>query len=297
MNIDTSNSKMGGECTVFVGNLPWTVTTEELSTFMSQAGKVISAEVQRHDASGRSKGWGLVTFETTEIALHAVDCIDSQEFNQRKIHVRFDRSPLDLLKGYVVFLGNLPWTFEDTNISEMFKPFNPCDCHVMRNMAGRSRGFALIKFKDGHDAVEAIRCINGTEVEGRVLECRMNRENVSRSFTASERNSVIVRKLSQEFGEDELRAHFEPFGQIISVKIQHNPEGESKGKGSIEFSKRNEALRACSLNRTVWNDMHIENVCKIPEGLVRHIESSNYVYCYQNFNHDHENTFDNNLEH
>lgn len=44
--------------TVFVGNLSWGTTSEDLKAFMSSLGEVVSAEVQSHADSGRSKGWG-----------------------------------------------------------------------------------------------------------------------------------------------------------------------------------------------------------------------------------------------
>lgn len=44
--------------TVFVGNLSWGTTSEDLRAFMSALGEVVSAEVQSHADSGRSKGWG-----------------------------------------------------------------------------------------------------------------------------------------------------------------------------------------------------------------------------------------------
>jgi RNA recognition motif-containing protein len=47
-----------GVKTVFVGNLAWNTTDEELRDFMAQSGTVTSATVQSHADSGRSKGWG-----------------------------------------------------------------------------------------------------------------------------------------------------------------------------------------------------------------------------------------------
>lgn len=44
--------------TVFVGNLSWGTTSDDLRAFMASLGEVLSAEVQSHADSGRSKGWG-----------------------------------------------------------------------------------------------------------------------------------------------------------------------------------------------------------------------------------------------
>ena len=43
---------------MFVGNLSWGTTSEDLRNFMGSLGEVVSADVQSHADSGRSKGWG-----------------------------------------------------------------------------------------------------------------------------------------------------------------------------------------------------------------------------------------------
>lgn len=53
---------------VYVGNLPWSVGTEELKDFMQSAGgEVAHVEVLR-DGIGRSKGCGIVRFVNAEQA-------------------------------------------------------------------------------------------------------------------------------------------------------------------------------------------------------------------------------------
>lgn len=49
---------IGNTNKVFVGNLAWSTTDEELLEFAAQNGEVRAAHVQRHEDTGRSKGWG-----------------------------------------------------------------------------------------------------------------------------------------------------------------------------------------------------------------------------------------------
>jgi hypothetical protein len=51
-------------CSVFVGNLTWSTTSEHLKDFANQVGRVVSAEVKRHEDTSRSKGWGYVVEAT-----------------------------------------------------------------------------------------------------------------------------------------------------------------------------------------------------------------------------------------
>ena len=51
---------------VYVGNLAKTVTTELLSKFFSEKGKVLSAKVSRLPGTSKSSGFGFVSFSSEE---------------------------------------------------------------------------------------------------------------------------------------------------------------------------------------------------------------------------------------
>jgi len=48
---------------IFVGNLPWSVTDEDLKGKFSEFGNVISARVVNDKFSGKSRGFGFVDME------------------------------------------------------------------------------------------------------------------------------------------------------------------------------------------------------------------------------------------
>jgi RNA recognition motif-containing protein len=58
---------------VFVGNLPWSIRTTQLSTFLTELGfKYRSVKVIEDSSSGRSRGFAFVEFETPEAASEAM---------------------------------------------------------------------------------------------------------------------------------------------------------------------------------------------------------------------------------
>lgn len=58
---------------VFVGNLPWDVDTEELSTFLTEEGYTYrSVKVIEDQATKRSRGFAFVEFETPQAASEAI---------------------------------------------------------------------------------------------------------------------------------------------------------------------------------------------------------------------------------
>ncbi|MCG2693728.1 RNA-binding protein [Candidatus Parcubacteria bacterium] len=72
---------------LYVGNLPYTATAEELKELFSQAGKVESANVISDKFSGRSKGFGFVEMSTDEEAQKAIDELNGTEIEGRAMTV------------------------------------------------------------------------------------------------------------------------------------------------------------------------------------------------------------------
>ena len=72
---------------LFIGNLPYTTTNEELGEFFGQYGEVVSAAVIMDRATGRSKGFGFVEMANDEEADAAIAKADGAEFEGRKLTV------------------------------------------------------------------------------------------------------------------------------------------------------------------------------------------------------------------
>lgn len=72
---------------LYVGNLPYTATTDELKQHFSQAGTVIDAVVITDRRTSRSKGFGFVEFESEEEAKKAVETLNGKDFGGRNIVV------------------------------------------------------------------------------------------------------------------------------------------------------------------------------------------------------------------
>lgn len=72
---------------LFVGNLEYTVTGDELRELFSQAGTVVDAVVISDKMSGRSRGFGFVEMSSEEEAKSAVEKLNGQDLKGRKINV------------------------------------------------------------------------------------------------------------------------------------------------------------------------------------------------------------------
>ncbi len=72
---------------LFVGSLPFSTTSDELSQLFSQVGEVTSANVITDRISGRSRGFGFVEMAKDEDVAKAIEKFNGHEMDGRAIVV------------------------------------------------------------------------------------------------------------------------------------------------------------------------------------------------------------------
>lgn len=78
---------------LFVGNLDWGATEEQLQSMFAEYGQIEEAVIIKDKVSGRSKGFGFVTYANDEEAEKAIAELDGKELNDRPISVNEARPP------------------------------------------------------------------------------------------------------------------------------------------------------------------------------------------------------------
>jgi cold-inducible RNA-binding protein len=70
-----------------------------------------------------------------------------------------------------LYVGNLPYTLKDSELSDTFKQHgNVVSAKVVIDKeSGRSKGFGFIEMENENEANSAIKALNGTELKGRKL--------------------------------------------------------------------------------------------------------------------------------
>lgn len=72
--------------TLYFGNLPWTVTSEDLSNAVSQHSEVISSRIATDRETGRSRGFGFIEVPE-EKAQAVIDALNGAEWGGRNLTV------------------------------------------------------------------------------------------------------------------------------------------------------------------------------------------------------------------
>ena len=72
---------------LYVGNLKYTVTSAQLQELFEQYGTVSSAQVLSDRETGRSRGFGFVEMDNDHEALAAIEGLDGQDHDGRRLTV------------------------------------------------------------------------------------------------------------------------------------------------------------------------------------------------------------------
>ena len=72
---------------LYVGNLPWSIDDAKLKELFSEYGEITEAVIIKDKFSGRSKGFGFVTFADDESAKKAMEAMNGKEVEGREIKV------------------------------------------------------------------------------------------------------------------------------------------------------------------------------------------------------------------
>ena len=245
-------------CRVYVGNLAWEVTWKELKDHM----KKCECEIVRADIlaspDGRSKGCGIVEFASEEGAKRAL-VLNDTELMGRQIFVREDREngsgggyytqqPGNAPSGgggggrltgrsekqdCRVYVGNLSWDVSWQDLKDHMRDAGEVTfAEVMTQPDGRSKGCGVVEFESAEDAKQAIETLNDSELKGRMIFVREDREIGGRGgehrggehrgggaggFRGGNSTSVYVGNLAYETSWQDLKDHMRQAGNVDQV--------------------------------------------------------------------------------
>merc|ERR1712209_19466 len=229
-------------------------------------GNILSCKVAQ-DASGDSKGYGFVHFETEEAALQAIDKVNGMLLNDKKVFVgRFvPRKEREIELGEKakrftnVYVKNFNEAMTEEDLSKMFEKFGKItSLKLMRSDEDeKNKGFGFVSFEDAETAESACAELNGTEVNGKTIYVGRAQKKAERQMelkkkfeqmklermTRFQGVNLYVKNLDDTIDDERLRTEFTPFGTITSAKVMCE-EGRSKGFGFVCFSSPEEATKA-----------------------------------------------------
>jgi len=177
---------------IFVGGLSWNTDQDSLQSYFGQFGEITDCIVMKNPATGKSRGFGFVSFKdssTVDVILstknHQVDgrTVDAKACNARGTMPKPQGSRGGgggngggggmIGRTTKIFVGGLPNNIDESTIKDSFSRFgNVTEVVIMfDHEKGRSRGFGFLTF-DNEDSVEQACSEHYVDVNGKQVECK-----------------------------------------------------------------------------------------------------------------------------
>ncbi|KAF3708459.1 Nucleolysin TIAR TIA-1-related protein [Channa argus] len=148
---------------VFVGDLSPEITTEDVKAAFAPFGKISDARVVKDMTTGKSKGYGFVSFYNKLDAENAIINMGGQWLGGRQIRTNWaTRKP------------PAPKSSQDKHLMrQTFSPFG----QIIEIRVFPEKGYSFIRFSAHDSAAHAIVSVNGSSIEGHIVKCFWGKES------------------------------------------------------------------------------------------------------------------------
>lgn len=143
-----------------------------------------------------------------------------------------------------IFVKNLAPTVDNKGLYDVFSVFgNILSCKITTDENGNSKGYGYVHYETAEAATEAIQKVNGMTLEDQEVVVGHFLRRQDRS-SQNEWTNLYVKQFSLAWTEDNLMELFAPFGEVASLKLARDFDGQSKGFAFVDYTSHESAAKA-----------------------------------------------------
>lgn len=254
------NSAIGAGVTV--KNIPWSLSNDDLRNIMSKAGPVVSAEIS-FDGE-RSRGCGIVFYESEPYALKAREELDRYEVEGRQLIVRMG-DKLDYVINTVYVPQIDPSVTPSAFRSHMMRVGTIIFAKLLRNSDGTTSG--AVEYSSGAISRRAVKELTASQLGGSAIEVVLAEPQHFEDVEIVEDNSdngydpessVYVGDINKEAKKEEITALLSTIGEIHKLRLILNNDKTFRGGALVQFASPEQAEAAIAkLNDMTFQDRKI----------------------------------------
>ncbi|KAF2835112.1 RNA-binding domain-containing protein [Patellaria atrata CBS 101060] len=207
---------------MFIGGLNWETTDQSLKDYFSQFGEVLECTVMRDSATGRSRGFGFLTFKdpkTVNIVMVKEHWLDGKTIDPKRAIPREEQE-----RTSKIFVGGVSQEATEDDFKKFFQQFGRViDATLMMDKdTNRPRGFGFVTF-DGDAAVDATLA-QPLEIHGKRIEVKRAQPRGNLRDGEEDKQGKFGRGRNDKFGQNDQNAQ-----QMQNQVQQANPNGAPNG--------------------------------------------------------------------
>jgi RNA recognition motif-containing protein len=156
--------------------------------------------------------------------------IEETKIKEKEASIKTEEKIQNESKKTVFIKGLSPLTTEEsikTFILSLLPSANINDIRLVRDRKGVSKGFSFVDFADANTAHQCSKILNNKIIEENSITCAVSKPP---KFGENDKRTIFVNNISYASTEESIKAAFEPFGQILDVriitdKVNYKPKG------------------------------------------------------------------------
>eukprot|EP00891_Asterochloris_glomerata_P007277 jgi/Astpho2/7277/Aster-01583 len=231
-----------------------------LYSLFAPTGALVNVKIIRNKASNASEGYGFVEFSTHAAAEDVLRTLNATPIPNTDQTFRLNWAAFGVGKqtqeDHSVFVGDLAPDVTDYMLQEHFRQYYSSVRSakvILDPLTNRSKGYGFVRFGSETERDSALSTMNGLQINNRPIRVSLATAKKNPLSTTVQvlqqpphpsdfdpsNTTLFIGGLSGGVTEDQLRALFAPYGDIVYVKI---PPG--KGCGFVQYVQRSAAEQA-----------------------------------------------------
>ena len=218
--------------TLFINNLPFDVTKEQIKETFCDFGKILDIRIIYNPHTQKPRGYGYVEFEDENSIDKIINSDKTFEINGRKITVSKSISVEKLRNAvkYVLHISNLNFKIKEKDIEELISKDIDLENDLKKILLckdddGKFKGYGFIEFNN-KESFDKILKLNGKVFKGRNLVIKESTRNITEKSENDKKFINKKRKKSKNLEESE-----------ISENTNENNKNKKKKMNNSDFKK------------------------------------------------------------
>lgn len=236
---------------LFIGDLARSVTSEQLRDLFSRHGEVVTVDIKKDKYTLNNLGYGFVAMRTRHQAETAKTALNGAELGNRRVRINWAQ------KNTTLFVGDLDGTVNTADLRHIFKAFGDIIEEETFVKAGSGK-FGFVRFKHRSDAERAKAYMNKRKIGSRVVRVGWGDNNIQKHCVHMQFQQY---EDSKELTEENVKAFFSRFGQIVNATLPRDHNGKYKGYGFVHFEDNESGEKSAG---NVIASMPQSVVCGVP---------------------------------
>jgi len=242
------NTYMREERKLFLGGIAEETTEKDLKKAFSPFGTIMDCKVMRDASSGKSRGFGFVTFASSFMTEAAMDAAPFEicgakvqpkratpdKVRYKQTNVEFDATLDKACEGKrSIFIGALRDNISEEDLESYFAGFGRVvrACRLSDKETGEKKRFGFVDFAD-YGVVRKIMNITKHYIKGKRIRIDMTRPRIEFSHQTK---TVYVGGLEDGIDDPELKTYFQEFGFVTRALRIPDKDGPKRKYGFVDF--------------------------------------------------------------